>query len=72
MPKLPRFTAKDTIALLLERGFVEDRQRGSHKVFYHPDGRRTVVPFHGNKILRLKLIKSIFKEAKIDIKKLLQ
>ena len=72
MPKLPRFTAKDIIALLLERGFVEDRQRGSHKVFYHPDGRRTVVPFHGNKILRLKLTKSIFKEAKIDAKELLR
>jgi predicted RNA binding protein YcfA (HicA-like mRNA interferase family) len=36
MPRLPRLNAKQVIALLLERGFVEDRQVGSHKVFYHP------------------------------------
>lgn len=23
--------------------------KGSHWVFFHPDGRRTVVPFHRNK-----------------------
>lgn len=68
MPKLPRLTAKEIIALLSERGFVESRQTGSHKVFYHQDGRRTVVPFHGDKILHPKLVKSIFKLAGIDFK----
>jgi len=70
MPGLPRLTAKKIIALLLKRGFVEARQTGSHKVFYHQDGRRTVVPFHGNKILHPKLIKSIFNEAGIEINEL--
>jgi predicted RNA binding protein YcfA (HicA-like mRNA interferase family) len=27
-------------------GFVEVRQRGSHKQFRHVDGRGTTVPFH--------------------------
>ncbi|HEX6278476.1 MAG TPA: type II toxin-antitoxin system HicA family toxin [Pyrinomonadaceae bacterium] len=32
---------------ILERmGFVEVRQRGSHKQFKHPDGRFTTVPVH--------------------------
>ncbi|MDP3993926.1 MAG: type II toxin-antitoxin system HicA family toxin [Candidatus Doudnabacteria bacterium] len=66
MAKPPRLTAKEIIALLRERGFVEARQTGSHKVFYHPDGRRTVVPSHGNKILHPKLTKNIFKEARIE------
>ncbi|MEK7617763.1 MAG: type II toxin-antitoxin system HicA family toxin [Patescibacteria group bacterium] len=72
MPKLARFTAKEIIALVLKRGFVEHHQTGSHKVFYHPDGRRTVVPFHGNKILHPRLIKSIIKEAKLGTKELLK
>jgi predicted RNA binding protein YcfA (HicA-like mRNA interferase family) len=35
------------VAKILERlGFVEVRQRGSHKQYRHPDGRSTTLPFH--------------------------
>ncbi|MDW8233862.1 MAG: type II toxin-antitoxin system HicA family toxin [Roseiflexaceae bacterium] len=38
------------VAAILERlGFVEVRQRGSHKQYRHPDGRSTTVPFHPGK-----------------------
>ena len=34
------------VALLRKRGFVVERQDGSHAVLKHPDGRRTTVPMH--------------------------
>jgi predicted RNA binding protein YcfA (HicA-like mRNA interferase family) len=36
---------------VLERlGFVLDRQRGSHAIFRHADGRMVVVPMHPGNI----------------------
>ncbi len=46
MPKLPRVTPRALIAALLRQGFFRDRQRGSHLLLQHPDGRRTVIPLH--------------------------
>lgn len=47
MPKLPSLTADKVIGILKKRGFVLDRVRGSHHVYYHPETkRRTVVPYH--------------------------
>jgi len=31
---------------VIKLGFVEVRQRGSHKQYRHNDGRFTIVPFH--------------------------
>jgi len=36
MPKLPALTSRDLIQLLEERGFVLDRVKGSHHIYYHP------------------------------------
>lgn len=45
MPKI--YTPKQTIKKLKKLGFVEDRQSGSHKVFYNQvTGKRAVVPYH--------------------------
>lgn len=38
----PRQLAK----ILARLGFLLDRQRGSHAIWQHPDGRMTVVPMH--------------------------
>mgnify|MGYP001774637575 CR=1 FL=1 len=46
MTKLPALKAKDVIKVLNKLGFIEIRQKGSHKFFKHPDGRTTVVPYH--------------------------
>ncbi len=46
MGKIPVLKSRDVVALLETLGFVEVRQRGSHKQFRHPDGRFTTVPFH--------------------------
>ena len=46
MPKLPVLKPVEVVSKLQALGFVEVRQRGSHKQFRHPDGRATTVPFH--------------------------
>jgi len=65
-PKFPSLSSKEVVRLLQRHGFVEDRQKGSHVVFYHPgDGRRAVVPM-GKKNVPIGTLRSILKEAKID------
>ncbi len=47
MPKLPALTSQKVIRMLKKRGFVLDRVKGSHHIYYHPvTGKRAVVPFH--------------------------
>ncbi|MBU2549472.1 MAG: type II toxin-antitoxin system HicA family toxin [Proteobacteria bacterium] len=36
-----------SVATILEPlGFIQVRQKGSHRQFQHDDGRRTTIPFH--------------------------
>jgi predicted RNA binding protein YcfA (HicA-like mRNA interferase family) len=46
MSRLPVLKPQEVVSRLEALGFVEVRQRGAHKQFRHPDGRRTTVPFH--------------------------
>jgi predicted RNA binding protein YcfA (HicA-like mRNA interferase family) len=47
MPKLPSLTPQKVIKILEKKGFILDRTKGSHRIYYHPDTkRRAVVPFH--------------------------
>jgi predicted RNA binding protein YcfA (HicA-like mRNA interferase family) len=47
MPKLPTLTAQKVIRILEKRGFVLDRSKGSHRIYYHRETkRRVVVPLH--------------------------
>ncbi|MGE3073824.1 MAG: type II toxin-antitoxin system HicA family toxin [Dehalococcoidia bacterium] len=39
MSRLPQVTATKLAAFLKAQGFIEQRQRGSHLRFRHPDGR---------------------------------
>lgn len=50
---------EQVVAILLRLGFVEVRQRGSHKQFRHPDGRRTTVPFHAGRDIAPALLRQI-------------
>ncbi len=66
MPKLPVMTARELVKYLEKNGFVEDRQTGSHKIFYHPTtGKRAVVPFH-MKDLPKGTLAAIIREAGIE------
>ena len=43
---VPILKPHEVLAILKALGFIEVRQRGSHKQFRHPDGGGTTVPFH--------------------------
>jgi len=47
MPKLPSLTSQQVINLLQKNGFILDRVKGSHHIYYHPEAKKRVtVPFH--------------------------
>jgi len=48
-PKLPSLGSRELISILKKKGFILERQSGSHAVFIHPDGRRTTIPIHGKR-----------------------
>lgn len=63
MAQLPVLKPAEVIAILLRLGFVEVRQRGSHKQFRHPDGRGTTVPFHAGRDIAPPLLRQIIKDV---------
>ncbi|MGH9727897.1 MAG: type II toxin-antitoxin system HicA family toxin [Candidatus Acidiferrales bacterium] len=74
MPKLPRLTAREIIAILEKLGFSLARQSGSHMIYKNAGGKRATVPFHGPKTLHPKILKSILRDAGLsqeDLEKLL-
>ena len=47
MPGLRPLKVREVLRALARLGFIKIRQKGSHALFKHPDGRSTVVPIHG-------------------------
>ena len=56
------YTPKEVIQVLEKNGFALSRSKGSHHVFRHPDGRKTVVPLH-NKDLPKGTLMAIIKQS---------
>jgi predicted RNA binding protein YcfA (HicA-like mRNA interferase family) len=51
MHNIPSLKPKELITILLQKGFVLDRIKGSHHIFYHPETKkRAVVPYHCKEI----------------------
>jgi mRNA interferase HicA len=70
MPKLPRLTPQKIIKILESQGFVLDRTKGSHRIYFHPESkRRAVVPVH-RKDLPIGTLIEILKQAGIERDKL--
>lgn len=65
MPKLPVVTPKQLIRVLLRLGFFRVHTKGSHVVFDHNDGRKTVVPMHSRDIPKGTLL-GILKDIQIS------
>ena len=66
MPKLPSLTPRKIIAILEKKGFVLDRIKGSHHVYYHPETkRRVIVPLHKKDLPKGTLLE-ILKQAGIS------
>ena len=65
MNKLPKVSGKELCKILEKLGFEKIYAKGSHIRFKHIDGRRTVVPVHGNEDLGPGFLTAILKQIKI-------
>mgnify|MGYP001614592534 CR=1 FL=1 len=65
MPKLVPISGKELCKILEKLGFEKIYGKGSHVRFKHSDGRRTVVPVHGNEDLGKGLLNAILKQIKL-------
>ena len=72
MPKLPVLKPQAVVARLEALGFVEVRQRGSHKQFRHADGRVTTVPFHPGRDIAPTLLRRIARDVGLSIDEFLK
>lgn len=70
MSKLPQIKPKIIKKVLIKLGFSSRSGKGSHTVFKHPDGRRTVIPMH-NKPVRVGTLRAILKQADLTSEKFL-
>jgi predicted RNA binding protein YcfA (HicA-like mRNA interferase family) len=72
MPGAPVLKPREVIAILAALGFVEVRQRGSHKQFRHADGRATTVPVHAGRDISPILLRQIARDIGLTVDELLQ
>ena len=66
MSRLLPVSGREMCKILEMIGFQKVHQVGSHARYAHPDGRKTVVPVHGNEELSTGLIKEILKQSRIS------
>ena len=62
---VPILKPHEVVAILGRLGFVEVRQRGSHKQFQHVDGRRTTVPYHKGRDISPSLLRKIARDINL-------
>lgn len=72
MGKIPILKLQEVIRLLEKRGFVEVRQRGSHKQFRHPDGRGMTVPCHKGRDIPSTLLRKIASDINLTVEEFLK
>jgi predicted RNA binding protein YcfA (HicA-like mRNA interferase family) len=72
MARLPVLKPREVVRVLEKMGFVEVRQRGSHKQYRHADGRCTTVPFHGSRDVSPLLLRQILKDIRVTPEKFLR
>jgi len=72
MGRIPVLKPREVITILEALGFIEVRQRGSHKQFRHQDGRSTTVPVHPGRDVSPILLRQISKEIGLAIDEFLK
>ena len=71
MPRLPQVKPRVVESILMKKGFSRRTTKSSHKVFIHPDGRRTVVPMH-NKPLSKGTLRALLRQSEITLDEFLK
>ena len=72
MGKYPVLKPREAAAILERLGFVEVRQRGSHKQYRRPDGRCTTVPFHRGRDISPILLRQIARDIGLTVEDFLE
>ncbi len=70
MSNIPVLKPREVAALLEKKGFLEVRQRGSHKQFRHVDGRATTIPFHAGRDISPILLRKIAADIGLTVQAL--
>lgn len=66
MAKLVPISGRKLCKIVEKLGFQKIHQVGSHARYTHPDGRKTVVPVHGDEELGKGLLIEILKQIKLS------
>lgn len=72
MGNIPVLKPSEVVAILVALGFVEVRQRGSHKQFRDVRGRCTTVPFHQGRDISPVLLRQIAKDIGLNLEEFLR
>lgn len=72
MSNIPVFKPQEVVRILEKLGFIEVRQKGSHKQFRHQDGRGTTVPFHKGRDISPRLLRQIANDIELTVEELLE
>lgn len=68
MGRMPQITARELIRFLKAKGFVEDRQSGSHLTLWHEERKLSItVPFHTGCEIGRGLAVRILKDAGLTV-----
>ena len=71
MTRLPILDSRTLEKVLFGLGFERVRQKGSHVLYRHPDGRTTTIPFHEGRDLARPLLHEILREIDLTPEMLL-
>ena len=66
MNKLPALSGKKVQSIFEKLGFVQVRQKGSHRMPRHPDGRRALLAFHAGDEIYPGTLKKLLKRSNVD------
>ncbi|MCW5933522.1 MAG: type II toxin-antitoxin system HicA family toxin [Fimbriimonadia bacterium] len=72
MSRLPVLKPQEVIRKQKRAGFEVDHTSGSHYIMRHPDGRRTVVPFHAGRDLKRGVLKAILAQSELTVEDFLE
>ena len=71
MASVPVLNPREVARLLERLGFVEARQRGSHRQYRHADGRGTTVPFQPGRDISPTLLRKIARDVGLTVEEFL-
>ncbi len=65
--KLRPIKPEQLVRIVERLGFVRIRQKGSHIVYRHPDGRWITIPMHKGREIAVGLLRKIIKDLGITV-----